>query len=398
MSNSGTLPVIRLRPKANARRVRHGYPWVWSDELVLDRRTKALTPGALARLEDGDRNVLGIAGVNTGSKIAARLLDRDPDAEIDQGWFSDRLTQAAAVRASLYDAPFWRWIHAEADGLPGVVIDRFGDTAVVQPNAAWADARLTDLVKAVVDAGVPNVVINKSGRARALEGLDDGVDVPRGAVSGPIEVTMNGAIYMADLLGGQKTGLFFDQRPNHAFAARFAGGRDVLDLFSHVGGFGLAALAAGATSALLVDASGPALDLARQGAKRMGCSARLETFCGDAFETLVRLTSEDRTFGVVISDPPAFAPNKNALGAGLRAYERAARMAAGRVAPGGMLVLCSCSHAADLAKFRAACVAGIGKAGRSARLIRTGFAGPDHPEHPALAETGYLKSLTFALA
>ncbi|MEL7105447.1 MAG: class I SAM-dependent methyltransferase [Pseudomonadota bacterium] len=398
MTHADTLPVVRLRPKANARRIRHGYPWVWTDELVLDRRTKALPPGALAQLEDADRNAMGVVGVNTGSKIAARMLDRDPGAVIDQKWFADRLAQAAGLRAALYDAPFWRWIHAEADGLPGVVIDRFGDTAVIQPNAAWADAHLDDLVNGVVAAGVPNAVVNNTGRARVLEGLGDGVEVARGAVAGPIEVPMNGAIYMADVIGGQKTGLFFDQRPNHAFAARFAPGQDVLDLFCHVGGFGLAALAAGARSALLVDASAPALDLARQGAERMGAADKLIMSCGDVFDTLARLESEDRMFGLVISDPPAFAPNKNALSAGLRAYERAARQAASRVAPGGTLVLCSCSHAADLAKFRAACIAGIGKAGRGARLIRTGFAGPDHPELPALAETGYLKSLTFALA
>ena len=360
MSDTGTLPVVRLRPKANARRIRHGYPWVWSDELALDRRTKALAPGALALLEDNERNPMGVVGLNPGSKIVARILDRDPHAKMDRERFFHRLSSAATVRETIYETPFWRWIHAEADGLQGVIIDRFGDTAVIQPNAAWADARLTELANAVVDAGVPNVVINKSGRARALEGLGDGLDVAHGAVSGPIEVPINGAIYMADVMGGQKTGLFFDQRPNHAFAARFAAGQDVLDLFSHVGGFGLAALGAGAQSALLVDASAPALDLARQGAERMGSAARLETSCGDAFETLARLTAEGRTFGVVISDPPAFAPNKNALNAGLRAYERAARMAAGRVAPGGTLVLCSCSHAADLQKFRAACSAGIG--------------------------------------
>ena len=397
MTESKSYPVVRLRPKANARRLRHGYPWVWADELVTDRRTKALHPGSLARLEDVERRPIGLVAVNPNSKIIARVVDRDPEANVDQTWFLKRLSTAASLRNRLFEKPYWRWVHAEADALPGVVIDRFGDTAVLQPNAAWADLRLDALADAIVASGVTNVVKNGSGRARSLEGLTEGIEVVRGNIDGPLPVEMNGAVYMADLLGGQKTGLFYDQRENHAFAARFAKGTDVLDVFCHVGGFGLAALAAGATSALLVDASEAALELARKGAEQMGADERLETRSGDAFDVLAALASTGRSYGVVISDPPAFAPHKSALQAGLRAYEKAARMAAKLVSPGGVLVLCSCSHAADLEAFRKASVTGIGKAGRSARLIRTGFAGPDHPELPSLAETGYLKSLTFAL-
>jgi 23S rRNA (cytosine1962-C5)-methyltransferase len=208
---------------------------------------------------------------------------------------------------------------------------------------------------------------------------------------------MNGATYMADLLGGQKTGIFYDQRPNHAFAARLARGARVLDVFAHVGGFALAALAGGATHALAVDGSAPALDLAREGAARMGQDARLGTRKGDAFEVMEALTQEGTQFDVVICDPPAFAPAKPALEKGLRAYERVARLAAGLVAPGGYLGLCSCSHAADLARFRSACNRGIGRAGRAGALIHTGFAGPDHPLHPQLAESGYLKALFYRL-
>lgn len=397
MSVAGDRPVVRLRPKANARRLRHGYPWVWADELVTDRRTKSLEPGTLARLEDAERQPLGLVGVNPGSKIIARVLDKDADAEIDGAWFTARLTSAKRVRDAMFSDPFWRWIHAEADGLPGVVIDRFGDTAVIQPNAAWADSRIDALADAVVVAGIPNVVMNGSGRARGLEGLDARVEVVRGAVDGPIAVTMNDAVYIADLLGGQKTGLFYDQRPNHAFAAQFAQSAEVLDLFCHVGGFGLAALAKGAASVTLVDASEKALALAKEGAEKMGAADRVHTRAGDAFDILAGFASTGREFDLVISDPPAFAPGKGALQNGLRAYEKAARMAAKLVRTGGTLVLCSCSHAADLPSFRRACVAGIGKAGREARLLRTGFAGPDHPEMPMLAETGYLKALTFDL-
>ncbi|MCE8431149.1 class I SAM-dependent rRNA methyltransferase [Rhodovulum sulfidophilum] len=391
-------PTIRLMPKAEARAIRHGFPWVYSDELVMDRRTRALAPGSLAVLEDTERRPLGLAAVNPLSRIVARVIDRDPEAEIDSAWFAARIGQASRLRERLYQQPFYRLVHAEADGLPGVVIDRFGDTAVVQPNAAWAELRLEALVEALRQVtGVGTVVKNGSGRVRGLEGLAEETLVLTGALEGPVPVPMNGATYMADLTGGQKTGLFYDQRPNHAFAAGLARGARVLDVFAHVGGFALAALAAGAQSALAVDGSEPALALAEAGARASGLDARFATRKGDAFDTLAALDAEGAQFDLVICDPPAFAPSKKALDAGLRAYERVARLAATLVAPGGYLVLCSCSHAADLAKFRAASARGIGKAGRRGPIVYTGFAGPDHPVLPQLAESGYLKALAFRL-
>jgi 23S rRNA (cytosine1962-C5)-methyltransferase len=391
-------PVVRLRPTAQAQAIRHGYPWVYADELVLDRRTKALPPGTLAVLEDAERRALGLVTVNPASKIVARMLDRDPAARVDAAWLTARLTRAQALRQRLYRAPFYRLVHAEADGLPGLVIDRFGDAAVIQPNAAWTETHLPALVDALVAVtGVSVVVKNASGRARALEGLDDAGAVLRGSLSGPVEVPMNGATYLADLTGGQKTGLFYDQRDNHAFAARLAPGGRVLDMFSHVGGFALAALAGGAASALAVDASAPALELAQGGARASGMADRLDTRKGDAFQVLAALGDEGARFDLVICDPPAFAPAKPALEAGLRAYERVARLAAALVEPGGYLVLCSCSHAADMAAFRGACIRGIGRGGRAGQLLHAGQAGPDHPQLPQLAETGYLKSLAFRL-
>ena len=388
-------PVLRLKPRADARRIRWGHPWAFADDLVLDRRTKALAPGTVAVLQDAECAPLATVAVTPGSRIAARVLDPDPTAEIDAAWIAARLARAAALRAALYDAPFHRLVHAEADGLPGVVIDRFGDAAVIQPNAAWAEARLDAFVDGLRALDVETVVKSASGRMRAAEGLDDVSTVLRGRLDGPVPVAMNGATYLADLEGGQKTGLFYDQRPNHAFVARLARGARVLDVFSHVGGFALAALAGGTASALAVDGSAPALDLARGGAEVSGHSDRLETRRADAFDAMAALAGE--RFDVVVADPPAFAPAKPALQQGLRAYERVARLAAGLVAEGGWLTLCSCSHAADLDKFRAACIRGIGRAGRRGALVRTGFAGPDHPVHPQLAESGYLKALTFRL-
>ena len=395
---STSLPVVRLRPKAEARAIRHGFPWVYADEVVTDRRTQGLRPGTLALLEDGERRPMGIVTVNPASKIILRMLDRNPEAVIDRTWLAARITRALALRARLYDAPFYRLVHAEADGLPGVIIDRFGDLAVIQPNAAWAEMLITDLAAALMEVtGVTTVVKNGTGRSRALEGLAEETVVLAGKVAGPVPVPMNGATYMADILGGQKTGLFFDQRPNHAFARSLAQGARVLDVFSHVGGFALAALAGGAESALAVDASAPALALATEGARASGVADRFTARQGDAFAALEALATGGAQFDLVVCDPPAFAPAKPALEAGLRAYERVARLAAPLVAPGGYLGLCSCSHAADLTSFRNACARGIGRGGRRAQLIFTGAAGPDHPMLPQLAESGYLKALFFRL-
>ncbi len=392
------LPVIRMRPKTSAQALRFGAPWAFVDTLVMDRRTRAIPPGTLAILEDAERRPVGLGAFNPESRIAFRMLSHDIATPVDAGFFRARIARALELRARLYDRPFYRLIHAEADGLPGVIVDRFGDLCVLQPNAAWAERLLDPLAQALAEVtGATAIYKNAAGRARKLEGLDDQSGPLLGAVPGPVDVPMNGAVYRADIEGGQKTGLFYDQRPNHAFAARLAKGARVLDVFAHVGGFALACLAAGAERALAVDASAPALELAAQGAQASGVAERFATRQGDAFDTLAALRAEEAQFDLVICDPPAFAPAKPALEAGLRAYERVARLSAGLVAPGGYLVLCSCSHAADLAKFRAASLRGVGKAGRAAQILHTGEAGPDHPVHPYLAESAYLKALFLRL-
>jgi 23S rRNA (cytosine1962-C5)-methyltransferase len=393
------LPVLRLKPRADARRIRHGHPWAWADDLVLDRRSRKIPAGALARLEDAGREPLGIGVATVGARIGLRLLDRDAAARIDRDWLHARLQAALDLRQRIFSDPFYRLVHAEGDGLPGLIADRFGDTIVLQPNAIWLEERLEEICALLAGiTGARRIVKNGTSRARAAEGLPEETAILAGdAPGGPLDVPMNGAVYKADILSGQKTGLFFDQRLNHAFAAGLCRGARVLDAFSHVGGFSLACLAGGAASALAVDASADALALAREGAAASGVADRFETRAGDAFDTMAALAVEGAAFDLVICDPPAFAPSKQALQQGLRAYERTARLAAGLVAPGGLVILCSCSHAADLAKFRMACLRGLGRAGRDPRLIHTGFAGPDHPQHPALTETGYLKALAFRL-
>lgn len=392
-------PTVRLRPNAAAQTIRQGFPWIYNNELVLDRRSKKIPAGSVVIVEDYERRPIGLGGISPDSKIAVRILDRDSEAEIDQTWFLKRLNAALHLREVLFEQPFYRLVHAEADGMPGVVIDRFGSFAVVQPNAAWAEVRLTALSQALLEIeGITCVLKNAGGRSRSLEGLDSQSDVLIGVrPETTIDVPMNGAVYKADLISGQKTGFYFDQRPNHAFAASLAKGRKVLDVFSHVGGFSLAALSAGAQSALAIDGSNAALELAVQGAVASGVVEKFEIQKGDAFAQLSALAGAGEKFGLVVCDPPAFAPSKPALEAGLRAYEKVARLAAHLVEEEGFLVLCSCSHASDLVKFRTACNRGIGRAGRSAQLFHTGFSGADHPLHPQLAESGYLKALFYRL-
>ncbi|MEY8838099.1 RlmI/RlmK family 23S rRNA methyltransferase, partial [Cribrihabitans sp. XS_ASV171] len=172
-SSSLDRPRIRLKPKANARGIRHGFPWVYDNDIVTDRRTKKIPPGTLAVLEDDKRAALGLVAVNPASRIMCRMLDRDSEAVLDECWFETRISRALEMRERVFDAPYYRLVHAEADGLPGVVIDRFGDSCVVQPNAAWAEAHLDVLAAALVRVtGVATVLKNASGRARGLEGLD----------------------------------------------------------------------------------------------------------------------------------------------------------------------------------------------------------------------------------
>ena len=392
------IPTLRFRPNKSPARVMFGFPWVYSDDVVLDRRTKKIPAGTFVKVQTNDKKDLALVAFNGDSKITGRVMDLNVDTVIDTAWIAGKLSRAAQMRDHLYAEPFYRLIHAEADGLPGVIIDRFGDAFVIQPNAAWAERMMPEITDALEQVFSPKIILkNASGRARALEGLDTESVFIKGNVDAPIPVSMNNATYMADLTGGQKTGLFFDQRENHAFAAKLAKGGTLLDVFSHVGGFSLAALAGGATSALAVDSSQPALDLATAGADASGFADRFATRKGDAFDTMATLAEEGATFDVVVCDPPAFAPSKPALDRGLRAYEKAAKMAAKLVKPGGYLVVCSCSHAADMTKFRKASLVGMGKAGRTGQIIHTGAAGVDHPVHPHLAESSYLKSIFLRL-
>jgi 23S rRNA (cytosine1962-C5)-methyltransferase len=384
-------PLLRLN-KGLERRLKSGHPWAFSNEIAMKPEYRQLPPGAPVRLEGDDGWRFGTFMFNPHSLIAARLLDRDPGAAIDAGFVRRRLADAAALRARVCDGPFHRLVHAEADRLPGLIIDRYGDVAVVQANTAGMDRLLPEIRSALTDLlPLRAVVARNDSAARGHEGLLETVGLLHGS-DAAAEVVEGGVAFPVDPLSGQKTGFFFDQRPNRDRVAALADGARVLDVFCHTGAFGLRCAAAGAAEVTLVDASAPALDLAKQAAERNGLTARVGTRRGDAFDVLTDLGQAGERFEIVVCDPPAFAKSKKDQAAGLRAYGRMARLAAPLVAPGGFLFVASCSHHAPVEMFAAVIAEGMQRARRDGRIVFAGGAGPDHPVHPLLPESAYLKA------
>ncbi len=388
--------MIRLKTR-EGRRARAGAPWVFSNEIAMDERVKALQPGTLVGLAAEDGTVLGTGYFNPKSLIAVRLL-APPDAEIGVDFFAAKLRRARALRERFFEAPFYRLVHAEGDGLPGLVIDRFGETCVVQITTAGME-RLTGELLSALDAVIApeNVILRNDSAARALEGLDSYVRTAKGASPERMRVEENGVVYFADPSAGQKSGWYYDQRLNRAFIASLAKGARMLDAYCYSGGFGVLAAVRGAREVAGLDSSEPALVLAREAATANGAGEKCRFVKCDVFEELERLSNAPERFDIVVCDPPPFAPSRKDLEAAARAYRRLARLSAGLVAPGGFLMLASCSHNMPAERFSVECAAGLSRAHRSAALIRESGASADHPVHPMLPETAYLKTLAYAV-
>ena len=388
-------PLVRIRPGAE-RRLKAGHPWAFSNEIAMHPELRALPPGGLIRLEGDDGVRFGTCFYNPRSLIAARRLDPDPSATIDVAWLRRRLAEAASLRARFYTAPFYRLVHAEADRLPGLIVDRFGPLLVVQANAAGMDRRLPEISAALEALGpFAGVLARNDSEARRLEGLGQEIRLLAGIVPDELVVEEGEIAFPADPRGGQKTGWFYDQRENRDRVAALARGARVLDLFCHTGGFALRAAAAGAERVLAFDTSAPALALAERAALRNGLAAEFRR--ADAFAALAGLADAAVRFDIVVCDPPAFIPSRKDQAAGLRAYARLARLAASVVAPEGFLFVASCSHHATAEAFAASVAHGLSRAGRSGRIVHAGGAGPDHPTHPHLPESAYLKTLLLQL-
>ena len=387
-------PTVRLKAK-EGRRLRAGAPWAFSNEIDMNAAAKALKPGTVVNVVGDDGNELGTGYFNPNSLIAIRLLDARSKVAPDGKFLVERLSRAKSLRDSLYDKPFYRLVHAEGDHLPGLTIDRFGDACVVQITTAGMDGLREPLLAALDKVLAPtDVILRADTPSRALEGLDSYVRAEKGSAT-RIAVEENGIRYFADLGAGQKTGWYYDQRDNRAFMASLAHGKSVLDTYCYTGGFALAAAKAGAREAIGLDSSQPALALAEDSARANGLSAKFVK--AEVFEELERLGNAKETFDIVIADPPPFVKSRKDLEPGAKAYRKLARLSARLVAKEGFLLLASCSHNIAPDRFASECALGIQRAGRQARLIRQSGAGPDHPVHPMLPESAYLKALVYAL-
>lgn len=394
---STDLPQLSLLPGRH-RRLAQGYPWAYSNEIAMDEAARALPPGQPVRLLTAGGETQGTALFNRHSLIAVRLLSASSKQAIDSAFFAQRIARALALRETLYPEPYYRLIHAEADGLPATIVDRFGDSLVVQLNCAGMEALKEPLVDALDQLLSPKVILlNDESSQRSLEDLPSGQRLLRGTPEDPQPLRENDLSFFANLRSGQKTGWFYDQRDNRAWIARFAAGRRVLDAYCYAGGFALTAAKACATSVLALDRSGAALALASQSAAANSLDGRCSFERGEVFGRLSTLAREGERFGLTIVDPPAFAKSRKELAQGLKGYRKLARLAAQVTEPEGILFIASCSQAADVSAFGEAVAKGLQDAGRSGRILRISGAAADHPLHPHLKDSAYLKAFTVAL-
>ncbi|MBV8062297.1 MAG: class I SAM-dependent rRNA methyltransferase [Nevskia sp.] len=374
------------------RRLRAGHLWVYSNEIDTERSPlKSLPAGTLCRLVDSRGKPLGTAYVNPHALLCARLLTGQIDAAIDTDWFARRLRAAAAMRQRIYGgSPYYRLVHGEGDGLPGLVIDRYGEVLVVQIGTAGMENLKAPLLDALQAEFEPRgMVLRNDSPARETENLPLYVE-DIGAVPQTVLIEEGGVRFEVAMHGGQKTGWFYDQHDNRDRLARYARDARVLDVFSYAGGWALRAHGFGAKEVACIDSSATALDAALHNASLNG--ATLETFKGQALDVLKQLGVENRRFDLVIVDPPALIKRKKDHEEGLTLYGRLNRAALGLLAPGGVLVSCSCSYHLDAAELQRLLLRESRAAGRRLQILEQGGQGPDHPVHPAIPETRYLKA------
>ena len=385
------LPPLYLK-RREERRLRAGHPWVFSNEVDVERSPLgAFAPGDFVNVSTQAGQVLATAYVNPATLICARVVSRRADRPLDGEVVRARVARALALRERMGVGPYYRAVYAESDGLPGLVVDRFGDTLAVQIATAGME-RLRESVIAALDTLLAPraIVLRNDGSGRRLEGLDEGVHWLRGADE-TIEIRENGALFTVQPGQGQKTGWFYDQRLNRARVAAWARGARVLDLFSYRGGFGVQAALAGAAQVVCVDASADALDGAAEAARRNGCADRVQFQRGDAFDVLKAMHEEGRRFDLVVVDPPAFARRKRDLPAAREAYRRLNRLAMRVLGEDGLLFAASCSSHLDVDGLRDALRGAARGAARRIVLLEQAHQGPDHPVHPMLGESAYLK-------
>jgi 23S rRNA (cytosine1962-C5)-methyltransferase len=385
-------PLLRLK-RGEERRLAAGHLWVFSNEIdIAATPLTAFAPGALAEVRTQRDAFIGYACVNPHALICARILSRDAAAPVDAALIERRLRAALALRERLSAVPYYRWVFGESDLLPGLVLDRYGEVVVGQIATAGMEG-LKDAIAAAVRAVVDPAVLfwKNDSAARELEHLPQLTEAAFGTVPDTVAVEEGALSFSAPLASGQKTGWFYDQSANRARLARYVGrGAKVLDVCSYAGAWAVTALHHGAGSALCVDSSQAALDFARRNAERNG--TRLEVLRDDAFDALRALADQGARFDVVVLDPPAFIKRKKDIPQGQAAYRKLNQLALALLAEDGRLVSCSCSYHLAAEELLEAIQSAARHSGRLVQILEAGGQSPDHPLHPAIPETRYLKA------
>jgi len=385
-------PALFLKRGEDAR-LRAGHLWVFSNEVDVARSPlTAFEPGEIAAIVDHHGKPIGIGYVNPNSLIAARLVVRGVEHAFDRSLIVHRLNVALAMRERLYDAPYYRLVFGESDGLPGLTLDRFGDVLVGQITTAGMERLKDAITEAIVKVLKPRQLWWKNDASiRALEHLPEYADLGHGEYGPPPSVREGGLEFAIDPVGGQKTGWFYDQRENRDRLARFVAGKRVLDMFSYLGAWGLRAAASGASEVVCVDASQSAVDAIAANAERNGLGDRVRAVRADAFDHLKALREARERYDVVILDPPAFVKRKKDFAEGRLAYRRLNELGMQALAKDGILVTCSCSYHMPRATLLDGVQQGARHLDRQVQVLMPLQQGPDHPVHPAIPETEYLK-------
>lgn len=383
---------ITIKPKSLSRFYK-GFPWVYAQDIKHYQKYASIK-GELVTLLDDKNQAFAIGYFNSQSKLACRILTFNPKQSIDTNFFIEKFAAALSFRENRFKTPYYRLVHGESDKLPGLIIDRFNDRLVCQTNTAGMDRLKIYWQNALEFLLNPcQLIYREDVPLREKEGLVLNENTQNDSALCTVEE--NDFLYYVDLIQGQKTGWFYDQRANRAWLAERVKHKTVLDLYSYCGGFGLLAAKKGALKVTLVDSSQKALDLAQLAAERANLSC--DFIKADIFSLLPILQEQGQTFDVVAVDPPAFVKQQKYQAQGLKGYQKLAKMVSPLVAKGGLFMITSCSHHASSFEFRQAIEQGMQKAKRNFRLIRKSGADSDHPIHPLLPETHYLKNLSYLL-
>jgi 23S rRNA (cytosine1962-C5)-methyltransferase len=390
------MPRLLLRP-GHDRRLRAGHPWIFSNE--IERIDGIPSDGDAVLVFSARGDCLGTAYYNPHSLIAGRLLSRRPEAIDTVEFFRERLAAAIAYRRRLYgELATLRLVHGEGDGLPGLVVDRYGEVLSIQLLTLGMDRRRAPILQALRELLAPAAIVARNDVAvRELEGLPQQVELLYGELPPEVLIDEHGLRFRVDVTGGQKTGHFLDQKENHlALRGRVAGER-VLDLFCYSGSWSLHAAHFGAREVIGVDISAGALALAEENARRNELQATCSFVRADGFDLLRDWSRSGERFGTVVLDPPAFVKSKKKLAEAIRGYLTINRRAMELVAPGGTLFTCSCSHHLQREDFLDLLRQAAAQAGRHARLLELRGQAFDHPVLLACPETDYLKCAVLQL-